>query len=217
MRKPAPDVALPAEIVDEQAPFGEGEAMHGVSYDGTHVWCASGRKLRAFDPVRRRVAHALDVQCDAGTAFDGQYLYQIAQRRIHKLDRAGRVLATLPWEGDGDDAGLTWAEGKLWLAKHRARKILQIDPATGEVLRTLESNRFVTGVTWLADELWHGTLDAGASELRHIDPGSGEVLERVAMPAGQLVSGLESDGADLFYCGGAQSGKLRTVRRPRKR
>jgi len=29
------------------------------------------------------------------------------------------------------------------------------------------------------------------------------------------VSGLESDGADLFYCGGGGSGKVRAVRRPK--
>jgi hypothetical protein len=29
------------------------------------------------------------------------------------------------------------------------------------------------------------------------------------------VSGLESDGADRFYCGGGPSGKVRAVRRPR--
>jgi len=31
------------------------------------------------------------------------------------------------------------------------------------------------------------------------------------------VSGLESDGARLFYAGGGQSGKVRAVRRPPKR
>jgi len=35
------------------------------------------------------------------------------------------------------------------------------------------------------------------------------------MPAGEGVSGLESDGAELFYCGGGASGKVRAVRRPK--
>jgi hypothetical protein len=30
------------------------------------------------------------------------------------------------------------------------------------------------------------------------------------------VSGLESDGADRFFCGGGNSGKVRVVRRPRR-
>ena len=39
----------------------------------------------------------------------------------------------------------------------RDRKIHQIDPETGAILRTIESNRFVTGVTWVDGELWHAT------------------------------------------------------------
>lgn len=221
MTKPNPAQDLPpsepAEVLEEHGPFASGEHVHGVSYDGQRVWLATGEKLRGFDPTRRALAGALDVACDAGTAFDGTYLYQLDKGRIHKLDpRTGRSLGTLAWTGDGDDAGLTWAEGKLWLAKHRGRKILQIDPESGAVLRTLQSNRFVTGVTWLDGELWHGTLEGGESELRRVDAQSGRVLERLSMPAGAHVSGLESDGSDRFYCGGAQSGKLRVVRRPRR-
>ncbi len=71
-------------------------------------------------------------------------------------------------------------------------------PQTGKILRTIESNRFVTGVTWVDGELWHGTWESEESELRRVDPASGEVLERLDMPAGVGVSGLESDGADQF-------------------
>ena len=91
----------------------------------------------------------------------------------------------------------------------------QIDPSTGAILRTLESNRFVTGVTFVDGELWHGTWEGDESELRRIDRQTGEVTERLALPAGVGVSGLESDGADRFFCGGGESGKLRVVRRPR--
>ena len=83
------------------------------------------------------------------------------------------------------------------------------------MLRTIESNRFVTGVTWVDGDLWHGTWEGEESELRRVDPEDGTVLEGLAMPAGMNVSGMESDGADLFYCGGGGSGKLRAVRRPK--
>jgi sugar lactone lactonase YvrE len=82
------------------------------------------------------------------------------------------------------------------------------------VLRTLESNRFVTGVTWVEGDLWHGTWEGDESELRRVDPATGEVLESVQMPAGVGVSGLEFDGHDRFFCGGGSSGKVRAVRRP---
>ena len=125
------------------------------------------------------------------------------------------MLATIPAPGSGC-SGLTWAEGTLWVGQYRDRKIYQIDPETGAILRTIESNRFVTGVTWIDGELWHGTWEGDESDLRRIDPRTGEVLERVEMPPGVGVSGLESDGGDLFFCGGGSSGKVRTVRRPKR-
>jgi streptogramin lyase len=110
---------------------------------------------------------------------------------------------------------LTWAEGTLWVGEYRARKIHQVDAETGAILRTIESDRFVTGVSWANGELWHATLEAEQSVLRRVDPKTGEVLERLEMPAGVTVSGLEADGAGTFYCGGAGSGKVRAVRKPK--
>jgi hypothetical protein len=92
----------------------------------------------------------------------------------------------------------------------------QVDPHTGAILRTLESNRFVTGVTWIDGALWHGTWEGEESEVRRVDPRTGEVLERLEMPPGVGVSGLESDGGAQFSCGGGRSGKVRAVRRPRR-
>jgi glutamine cyclotransferase len=102
------------------------------------------------------------------------------------------------------------------VGQHRGRKIHQIDPQTGAILRTIESNRVVTGVTWIDGELWHGTWEGDESDVRRIDPRTGEVLERLEMPPGVGVSGLESDGGDQFFCGGGRSGKVRAVRRPRR-
>jgi glutamine cyclotransferase len=206
-----------AEIVREYGPFADAPKVAGVTFDGTHVWFAAGKALRAFDPSSGRDVRALDVACDAGTAFDGRYFYQIAEDRIQKVDPAtGAVITTIPAPGKGNDSGLTWAEGTLWVGQYRDRKIHQIDPQTGAILRTIESNRFVTGVTWVDGELWHGTWEGDESDIRRIDPGSGKVLERLIMPEGTAVSGLESDGADLFYAGGGPSGKVRAVRRPNR-
>ena len=55
-----------------------------------------------------------------------------------------------------------------------------------------------------------------ARDLTRVDPGTGEVRERIEMPPGVGVSGLESDGADQFFCGGGSSGKVRAVRRPKR-
>lgn len=204
-----------AEILCEYGPFAGVEAVHGVSWDGEQVWFASGEKLNALDPASGQTLRSIDVSADAGTAFDGEHLFQIAADRIQKIDpKTGRVLHSIPAPGPSD-SGLTWAEGTLWVGEYRDRKIHQIDPDTGTILRTIESNRFVTGVTWVEGALWHGTWEGDESELRRVDPATGEVLESVAMPAGVGVSGLESDGGDRFFCGGGGSGKVRAVRRPR--
>jgi glutamine cyclotransferase len=208
--------ARAAEVVREYGPFGGDGNVAGVTHDGTRVWAAVGTQLVAFDPGSGETSRTLDCPADAGTAFDGKHLYQIAESRIDKIDPAsGKVLATIPAPGGGGDSGLTWAEGSLWVGNYRDRKIHQIDPETGAIKRSIESNRFVTGVTWVDGELWHGTWESDESELRQIDPQSGAVLQRLEMPAGTGISGLESDGADLFYCGGGRSGKVRAVRRTR--
>lgn len=206
-----------AEIVREYGPFaGTSERIHGVTHDGQQVWAATGAALLAIDPAQGEPVRRLDCACDAGTAFDGRFLYQIAEARIDKIDPAtGQVVASIPAPGQGRDSGLTWAEGSLWVGQYRDRQIHQIDPATGAIQRTIQSNRFVTGVTWVDGELWHGTWEDDDSDIRRIDPHSGAVLERLEMPRGTGVSGLESDGADLFYAGGGGSGKVRAVRRPR--
>jgi glutamine cyclotransferase len=207
-----------ADVIREYGPFPGVEHVHGVSYDGEHVWFAAGDSLKALDPGSGDVIRSIAVAAHAGTAFDGENLFQIAEDRIHQIDpKTGRVLATIPAPGGGRDSGLAWAEGTLWVGQYRERKIHQIDPATGKILRTIESNRFVTGVTWVGGDLWHGTWEGDESDLRRIDPSSGAVLERLEMPPGTNVSGLESDGGERFFCGGSASGKVRAVRRPKGR
>jgi glutamine cyclotransferase len=207
----------PAEILREYGPFTDAGNIGGVSFDGHNVWFASGDRLNALDPENGTIARTLDVPAHAGTAFDGRHLFQIAEKRIQKIDpRTGAVISSIPAPGDGGDSGLAWAEGALWVGQYRARKIHKLDPETGKILHTVDSNRFVTGVTWVDGEMWHGTLENDESELRQVDPQTGEVRQRLAMPAGSLVSGLESDGNDRFFCGGAGSKKLRAVRRPKR-
>jgi glutamine cyclotransferase len=214
----ANDRDRPAEIIREYGPFPGARHVGGVSFDGKLVWFAGGARLQAFAPATGEVVRSLEVTCDAGTAFDGKHFYQITDDRILKIDpSSGAILSTIPAPGHGRDSGLTWAEGTLWVGQYRDRKIHQIDPATGAILRTIESNRFVTGVTWVDGELWHGTWEGDDADVRRVDAETGEVLVRLAMPAGTEVSGLESDGGDLFYVGGGKSGRIRAVRRPRRR
>ncbi|MDZ4367041.1 MAG: glutamine cyclotransferase [Afipia sp.] len=206
-----------AEILREYGPFPGVEEVHGVTFDGQRVWFASGDKLNALDPESGKTVHTIDMPAHAGTAFDGRYLFQLFEKNIQKVDpKSGRVIATIPAPGNGGDSGMAWAEGSLWVGQYREKKIHQIDPETGAIQRTIESTRFVTGVTWVDGDLWHGTWEGDDSGLRRIDPQTGDVLEELTMPSGTGISGLESDGGDQFFCGGGKSGKLRAVRRPKR-
>ena len=205
-----------AEILREYGPFPGVDHVHGVTFDGQHVWFAAGDTLRALDPSSGETVGSIDAAAHAGTAFDGQHLFQIAEDRIHKIDpKTGRVLASIPAPAGGN-SGMAWAEGTLWVGQYRNRKIHQVDPQTGAILRVIETNRVVTGVTWVDGELWHGTWEGDESDLTRIDPRTGEALERLEMPSGVGVSGLESDGGDQFFCGGGKTGKVRAIRRPKR-
>lgn len=206
-----------AEVVREYGPLPDVDRVNGVTFDGEAVWLATGDRLQSLAPDSGRPGRAIAVAADAGTAFDGQHLFQLAGGIIQKLDpKTGAILSTVPSPVAEGSAGLTWAEGTLWVAHHRERKILQIDPDSGRVLRTIASTRFVTGVTFVDGDLWHATWENDESELRRVSPDTGAVLESLVMPEGMHVSGLESDGRDLLYCGGGETGKLRAVRRPRR-
>ena len=205
----------PAEILREYGPFPGVDAVHGVSFDGELIWFASGDRLNALDPETGEMPGSFDIPADAGTAFDGTHLFQIGEAVIRKIDpKTGEVLGMIPAPGNGGASGLAWAEGMLWVGGHRSRKIHQVDPETGAVLRTIASERFVTGVTWVNGDFWHGTWEGEESDIRRIDPQSGEMLECLEMPAGTGVAGLDSDGAGRFFCGGGGSATVRVVRRP---
>ena len=220
-RASRPKPPQPAVIEREYGPYPDAPMVHGVTFDGESAWFAAGDRVQSFDPDTGELGRAIPIAADAGSAFDGKHLFQIAAGRIQKIDaRSGRVLSSIEAPGGARGAsGLTWAEGTLWIGQYGERKILQIDPESGRTLRTIESDRFVTGITFVGDELWHGTLEGGESELRQLDRNSGEVLERLVFPEGMELSGLEADNSaddgPTFLCGGAQSGKIRAVRRPR--
>ena len=140
-----------AEILREYGPFPGVDRVNGVTYDGEHVWFAVGgqaerprsgqRDNGALDRCRRSCRERPST---AGTSFRSP---KTASRK--SIRRPAECIATIPAPGGGGDSGLAWAEGTLWVGQHRGRKIHQVDPQTGAILRTIESNRFVTGVTWV--------------------------------------------------------------------
>ncbi len=204
-----------AKILREYGPFENVDAVHGLTFDGQRVWFATGDTLKALDIGNGLAERSINVPASAGTAFDGKHLFQIANGLIQKIDpTSGSVVASIPAPNSDGSSGLAWAEGSLWVGQYHDRLIHQVDPETGKILRTITANRYVTGVTWVDGEFWHGTSEDGTSDLRRLDPESGNVLETIEMPSDVAVSGLESNGEDQFFCGGGSSGLIRAIARP---
>ena len=134
-------------------------------------------------------------------------------RRGHTAD--GRIVRKIPAPGKGMDSGMAWADGYLWVGQYRDAKIHQIDAKTGEVVKTLSSDRFVTGVSCVDGALWHGVSDDGASpELRRL-AADGAVEETLIVAGTTHIAGVESNGKGAFWCGGA-AGKLLLVKKKGK-
>src|SRR3546814_923378 len=189
----------PAEILREYGPYPEVEGVHGVGFYGQRIRFASGDRLNGLDPDSGRILQTLAVPADAGTAFDGKHLFQIAEAVIRKIDpETGVVLGTIPAPGNGADSGLAWAEGTLWVGQYRDRKIYQIDPETGAVLRNIDSDRFVTGVTWVDGQLWHGTWENETSDIRRVEPRDRKSELQSLMRISYVVFGLEKKKKNQF-------------------
>ena len=205
-----------AEIVREYVPIADGKGLHGVTFDGKLVWFARDDELVAFDPETSKVVRTHHIPgADAGTAFDGKHIYQLAKGEIVVLEPAdGRVVRRFPAPGKGADSGMAYADGYLWIGQCHGAKINKVDAKTGEVVKTLSSDRFVTGVSCVDGALWHGAaVDGKPVELRRL-ASDGTVEETLSVPV-ELIAGVESAGNDSFWCAG-EKGKLRLVRRKAK-
>ena len=151
---------IPVEIEREYGPFAEDGRVNGVTFDGHDVWFASGEQLHALDRESGELRRSLPVPSEAGTAFDGKYLYQLAEGRIRQIDpQTGEVVSTVTAPHLQGASGMAWAEGSLWVGRFEDRKILELDPRSGNVLSEVVSDRFVTGVSFSDGELWHATQE----------------------------------------------------------
>jgi hypothetical protein len=134
-----------AEIIREYGPFPEAEKVNGVSFDGKHVWFASGNRLNTFDPESGKKLRSLDVAGHAGTAFDGEHLFQIAENRIQKIDpKTGRVLATIPATGRPETplaARVASGSGQMQTPSGPFKRTRKGVPLSGNCRRTHEGER----------------------------------------------------------------------------
>lgn len=205
----------PAEIVREVEPIDD-KRIHGVTFDGQYVWFARDDEIVAFDPAAEKVIKRYAIPgASAGTAFDGRHLYQLAKGEILVIDPSdGRTLRRMPAPGKGSDSGMAFADGHLWIGQYRDAKIHKVDAKTGAIVKTLSSDRFVTGVSCIDGELWHGVSDERRPcELRRLALDG--TIEETLEVAVDHIAGVEAAGDGGFWCAG-EKGKLRLIRRSKK-
>lgn len=201
-----------AKVIHEYVPLDE-QSIHGVTFDGKRVWFARDDELVAFDPATEKVVARHQVpRAGAGTAFDGKHLYQLAKEEILVVQPSdGKVVRRLPAPARGNNSGMAYADGYLFIGQFREARIHKVDAKTGEVVKTLTSDRFVTGVSCVDGALWHGASDDGKPcELRRL-AADGTVEETLEVPVTHI-AGVEANGEGAFWCAG-EKGKLRLVRK----
>jgi hypothetical protein len=105
---------------------------------------------------------------------------------------------------------MAWADGYLWIGQCFGARIHKVDARTGEVVKTLTSDRFVTGVSCPGGALWHGAaVDDKPRELRRL-AADGTPLEILEVPVA-MIAGVEAAGDGSFWCAG-ERGTLRRIR-----
>ena len=77
-----------AEIVREYGPFPGVDHVHGVTYDGEHVWFAAGGTLNAFDPQSGEALRSIE----GDETFEGQQRFLDVTARLAEERRLSRFV-----------------------------------------------------------------------------------------------------------------------------
>ncbi len=208
---PGPDLES-VEIERTYGPFEGARGAFGVAHDGLHLWVAGGDGIRAVDPGSGEVVGIAQVNADAGTAYDGRWLYQLSEGFILRVDpKTGTEVGRVPAPCQEGHSGMAWANGSLWIGEYRGGRIHRVDPATGEVQSVVQTQRYVTGIAWVGPHLWHGSAGAGRADVDHLDEASGQALRRLQLPEGLAVAGVAVDPEGRMYCAGGSDGLVRLI------
>jgi sugar lactone lactonase YvrE len=205
--------------------------IHGVTVDGDgNLWFGHGAepRLACVEPETGRLVRSYPhIRASAGTAFDGTHLWQIAGDEIVCVEpQTGRVVRTLRTPEGVHCSGMAWVPGALWIGDFDGKRLVKVSLETGEVVKELASDRFVTGIEWIGGALWHGAwqqngacADAGGEDvgasLRRVEEDTGTVLQEVGFDGRWNVSGTGVDARGRLWCGGGGNGGIRAVRLPR--
>src|SRR5580765_6473689 len=174
------------------------------------VWVVddgAGEVIRV-DPAANRVAARIPVGDGAADlVFDGATAWVVNHRdlglvRIDTASNTARRITTLP--ADAPER-MVLSGGHLWITG-RGTDLLEVDPATGSVLRTVDIGVSGIDVVVRGDAIWVPVRSAAVDAqgfptmeaLKRVDPRSGSVTATMAASAPMDVHGLAADDRGVW-------------------
>ena len=205
-----------AEIIREYGPFAGADKVNGVTFDGQHVWFASGDRLNAFDPESRRgrALHRCRRACRHGVRRRAPVP---DRRRSHPQDRSENRPCARHDPGPWRRRGLRPCLGRrdaLGGAVSRPGKSIRSIPRQGRSFAPSSAAASSPGSagSMTSSGTAPGTVTramCGASTRNGKGPGE----DRDAVRNGRVGARVPM-AAISFFCGGGNSGKVRAIRRP---
>ena len=118
------------------------------------------------------------------------------ERRIYKIDLAGRRVVDVIGAPSDVTTGLTWHGGHLWACDASAREVVELDPDDGTPMRSFKApSSSSNGLASDGTYLW--VCDRRKDRVYMVEPENGWVIVTAAAP-GPYARGLAWDGGLLW-------------------
>jgi hypothetical protein len=211
-----------AELVQEIDLSSADARLTGAAFAQGHLIVASGAYLLRLAHHSGRIVDRLET-CPhpGGLAFDGRLLWQPSDGALQQLEpRTGFVRETVTLDLE-EITGLECFDRDLLVLHDAGRRLARIraqdvtNPrmhdvapqiyARAVVLGDVETGAPLRGLTWARGNLWSS---AGAG-LVQVDPFTGAISNRVALPVDIEVCDLAAEPSDRFWCIDKAAAKLR--------
>jgi hypothetical protein len=210
------------KLVQEVDLSAAGDPLTGAAFVNGHLVVASGGYLLRLAHHNGRIVDRLETRPDpGGLAFDGRYLWQHSEGSLQQLDpRTGFVRQSVSLDLE-DIAGLECLDHDLLVLHDAGRRLARLRPcdetnprmhdvappivARAVVIGDVQTGALLRGLTWARRCLWSSADGA----LVQVDPFTGNISARVALPAGVATCDVAVEGEDRLWCLDATGSKLR--------
>ena len=200
------------QLVREHVVVDSYDVVHGVTFDGRRLVVAGDYRLFRVAPDSGRDVDELETfPHRGGLAYDGKHLWQHTEDEFQQLDpRTALVVRAVAPPLDGV-TGLECIGHDLLILHAGGRSLARVEIFDGTVVSQFETEAPLRGLGWMGRGLWSAT----EGEVVRLDPASGRLLARVALPAGIEVCDLTADAEGLLWFVDGGSSAVRALALPR--